>query len=149
MFWESRLSPPIRTPEDLVALYEANRAENDAVKAREEVALLLEQPGWRRVTEWLSSKRDNAFQQLRNVGGTRELIAESFLKWQIVDSIYEDIEQFIKQTIEQGEEILHRRDTNLEEQFLREQLHGRDFDATDDSGSAASPAGDSAGSANY
>src|ERR1044071_9084572 len=120
MFWEVLLSPPIRTPEDLVALYEANRAENDAVKAREEVALLLEQPGWRRGTEWLSSKRDNGFQQLRNVFGTRELIGESFLKWQIVDSIYEDIEQFITQTIEQGEEILRRRDTNLQENFLRE-----------------------------
>jgi len=138
------MSIPIRTPEDLVALYEAERAEDDAIKAREDIALLLEQPGWKRLVEWLSTKRDNAFQQLRGVHGTRDVLAESFLKWQIVDSMFEDIQDFIKLTMEHGEEILSRRQTTLQDEFLREQLHGR-YDASD-SGSPAGGSGDPASS---
>src|SRR5262245_16138502 len=131
--WEDRL----RNPEDLIAIYESEQAEREDLKAQEEILLLLQQPGWKRFQNWLSGKRDDAFQQLRAVQGTRDIIGESFLRWQTVDRLYEDIEAFIRNTVEQCNEILRRRQTTLEEEFIKEQIHGRHFSFDPDAGRGA------------
>ncbi len=137
---EANLTPD---HERLVAIYEATKSEDDAVQAREDIILMLESRGWRRFQTWLSEKRDGAFQQLREVRGTRDAMAESFLRWQTVDALFEDVEDFIRHTVDQGTEIVNRRETEAQESFLKEQMYGRP-DAPD---SGAGESGDSAGSA--
>lgn len=112
----------IRTPEDLVATFEAEQSETEALKAREELTQLLSVPGWARFQDWLSNRRDHAFQQLRQVHGPSQAIAESFWKWQAVDALYEDIEAFIKNSVNFGDDIIRRERSDLEEQFLTKEL---------------------------
>ncbi len=117
--------------ERLISIHESEKAEEDALKAREDLLLMLETRGWQRFQQWLSEKRDNAFQQLRGVRGTRDVMAESFLRWQTVDAMYEDIQYFITHTMEQADDILRRRAANAQEQFIKENYAGFTHDPAD------------------
>lgn len=115
----------IRTPEDLHSLYEAEQAEKDGVQARGEIMQLLSQPGWQRFQRWLSNRRDLSFQGLRDVQGTAQIVAESFWKWQAIDALYEDIEAFVKNSVEFGNDIIRREHATLEENFLKQEIFGK------------------------
>lgn len=115
----------IRTPEELIAYYEAEKAETDTLQAREDLLALLATPGWRRIDERIRIDREAAFQQLRATRGTAALVGEATIRWQMMDSIYEELTHFIRTTIEAANEIMERRQTTLEENLLKEQFHGR------------------------